>query len=539
MTVALASIHESIDRLRRLRSLVRIGSAVCMVLGALLAGLMLIFLTDLVTHAGRVERALMLVLLLGGVGWVAYRFLLPAVRTREDSSTLALLIERRQGIDTDLVAAVQFADPNRPQFGSVALREAVVAYVDEVLPGLDLLEGFDARPLRPYAAGATALVLLWLIVILAVPAHASAFGSRLLLSNQLYPTRTRIAEVIAPAAVLRAGSEVRFIIRLEGTLPEQAIAEVRASAGGKSTIVHLKPDAGDPARYAGSLRIAHDTLVYRIRAGDAYTLPVRVLVVPEPKLILEATITPPSYAGDVAAEQITRSIRVTALEGSSIDLLLQTDQPLKQVAVEIDGQELLMTPGPEGYRLTSPGPPLSPLSSNLTLRTRAIDEFGIALEQTPTMTIAMQPDRKPRIEATAITRHVLPTGRPTLSIEASDDLGLGRIVLHRVVVPAGGETIQFSTDLTDLLGSQRTFTDRVTLSMADMALSPGDRLELTVEAFDHRGALPGESAVSAPIVIEVIDRQTLLQNLLDSDRALDQKLDSVIDTQLDIGGKSP
>ena len=47
--------------------------------------------------------------------WAVVKYLAPAYRMHEDDVSLALLVERRQGLNSDLVAALQFADDGREQ----------------------------------------------------------------------------------------------------------------------------------------------------------------------------------------------------------------------------------------------------------------------------------------------------------------------------------------------------------------------------------------------------------------------------------------
>ncbi|MGA1381366.1 MAG: hypothetical protein ACO30N_07425, partial [Schleiferiaceae bacterium] len=54
----------------------------------------------------------------------------PWLTVRESDLDLALMVEREQGIDSDLVAALQFERPG-PVADSPAMRDAVVDYVAE------------------------------------------------------------------------------------------------------------------------------------------------------------------------------------------------------------------------------------------------------------------------------------------------------------------------------------------------------------------------------------------------------------------------
>ncbi len=537
MPATLAHIHDAIIRLRRLRTVVRLGSAASRVAALALAGLLVIFLLDWLTNAGRVERVILLLLWLGGLAWACRRWLLPALRTREADSDLALLIERRQGIDTDLVAAVQFADGRRAQFGSPPLRAAVIAYVEEVLPNLDLLEGFNTRAMRPHLAQLGAAMSVWLLLLVLAPGHVGAFASRTLLSNRSYPTDTRIETILEPGEVARAGRPVRFAVRLGGVLPEQAFADLAATDRGLTSQITLMPADDDPTLYTGELRVADSDFDYRITAGDATSPTRRLHVAPAPRISLTVTVTPPAYTG---REPITsQSRRLAVPQGSALEVTLHSDQPLDEAAVRFDDRVIPLLPTADGYRAQALGDPLNPLSRSLTLQAEATDEYGLALRDLPAIAITMQPDQPPHIRTSAVTRRVLPTGTPRLQIEARDDFGLDRLLLHQTIVPTDGESVTITTTLAEPAGAADTYDQAAPVALAALGLSPGDRVELAVEAIDHRGDLPGEGTRAAPIVLEVIDRQALLEALLESDLELDRRLDEIIDAQLNVGGTTP
>ncbi|NBC96924.1 MAG: DUF4175 family protein [Deinococcus-Thermus bacterium] len=534
----LAHIHDAITRLRRLRTIVRLGSAAARVAAIALAGLLGVFLLDWLTDAGRIERAILMLLWLGGLTWSVQRWLVPALLTREADSDLALLIERRQGIDTDLVAAVQFADATRAQFGSPSLRAAVVSYVEEVLPNLDLLEGFDTRPMRPHLAQFGAAVAVWLMLLILAPGHVGAFANRALLAHQPYPTDTRIVEIAEPGAVARAGRPVRFAVRLGGVLPEQAVAQLESVASGLTSEIILQPTDDDAALYTGELRVADADLDYRILAGDTTSRTHRLRVAPAPRIRLSLTITPPPYTG---REPITTDARrVAAPQGSAIDVTLHSDQPLGHAALHLEADQVLpLTRTDDGYRPTVLGEPISPLSRSLSLQAEATDEHGLPLRELPAISITMEPDQPPAVQTSAVTRRVLPTGTPRLRIEARDDFGLGRLLLHQTIVPGEGEPVTIATPVAEPAGETDRYDQAVPVPLAGLTLTPGDRVELAVEAIDHRGDLPGQGTRAAPIVLEVIDRQALLDTLLEADQELDQRLNQIIDAQLNVGSGQP
>ena len=49
--------------------------------------------------------------------WAYWRFARPLLKRRETDLDMALMVERQQGIDSDLVAAIQFENPKRRSGG--------------------------------------------------------------------------------------------------------------------------------------------------------------------------------------------------------------------------------------------------------------------------------------------------------------------------------------------------------------------------------------------------------------------------------------
>ena len=67
------------------------------------------------------QRLLLLGLAAAGVIWAFVRFALPWLGKREDDTDMALLVQRQAGIDSDLVAALQFESADAAQLGLEAV----------------------------------------------------------------------------------------------------------------------------------------------------------------------------------------------------------------------------------------------------------------------------------------------------------------------------------------------------------------------------------------------------------------------------------
>src|SRR6185503_7904320 len=89
------------------------------------------------------QRLVVIVLAAVGIGWAFWRFTRPLMGRRESEIDMALLVERQQEIDSDLVAALQFEEPEAARWGSSQLESAVIDYVASVGRGINVFEGFS------------------------------------------------------------------------------------------------------------------------------------------------------------------------------------------------------------------------------------------------------------------------------------------------------------------------------------------------------------------------------------------------------------
>jgi hypothetical protein len=119
----------------------------------------------------------------------------------ESEIDMALMVERQQGIDSDLVAALQFeGSPEAAKWGSRELENAVIDYVAQLDRGLNVFEGFSRETFwkRVGLLAAVAAAVIAFVVI--APNYASVFLNRLALGNQHYPSDTQIDRVLVNGA---------------------------------------------------------------------------------------------------------------------------------------------------------------------------------------------------------------------------------------------------------------------------------------------------------------------------------------------------
>ncbi len=561
----LASLQSGLARVRRFRSTVRNGSAWSVFACVLLWVLMGAFVIDVMLHMGGIERTVVLIFFISMTVWSFRKYVLPAILVSEDSVELALMVERQQGIGSDLVAALQFADGKRSQFGSGDLREAVIDYTAEVSGSLNYLEGFSRQQLTRRITMLAITVVVVLLPVFAMPGHVAVFANRFLLGSARYPTRTVIEKIESPGHRAAYGQPIRFAIRISGIHPDpdRARVDLKALGSGLRTTVELKPDPTQPDLYVGELPRALDDISYIVRLGDAYTESHNVTLIPLPIVDLKLAIETPAYAVD-RFQASTEGRQRVALEGSRIIPGITADKKLQSATIAIDGELFPMRATADGFTLDSQDNPLARVTKDVHYEVQVKDVDGLGLERPVSGVLQVRPDQLPRIAAATVTRFVLAEASPQIRFKAVDDYGLAKINVRKVIIRAADAATQPLTPVDSAGGAAggvvageqvvttiaepgfsaggriRELSDTIKVDLTPLNLVIGDRVEVMLEAIDYRGdptTSPGKAARSERMVFQVTDRKGVLDAMRELDAQMDKKLDQIIDAQLG-GGSS-
>jgi len=244
----LNTLHRHLATLRRSRVLSRWTTAYSAVITAALCLLLAVFAIDVAFQMDVLQRVLVMALAAAGLVWCFRRYAVPELGVREDEIELALLVEQKHHISSDLVAAIQFEQPQAAAWGSRQLEEKVIESVSDLSRRLDVFEGFA----QPKSRRRTAWLLITLIVTAAIvirfPDYTGAFLQRLCLASVHYPSDTVIEQIAinhrtvldrrqhgaGPAdAKFAEGYPLDFWVRCSGILPENGRAEFRAAGDRK------------------------------------------------------------------------------------------------------------------------------------------------------------------------------------------------------------------------------------------------------------------------------------------------------------------
>jgi hypothetical protein len=201
MISKLQTLRSQLASLRRSRQWFRWGTGWSAALVALLWILAGIFVLDVIFELEVLQRAVVIVVGLALLAWAVTKFTTPYLGQRETDIDMALMVERQQGIDSDLVAALQFeSSPEAAKWGSRELEDAVIDYVAQLDRGLNVFEGFSRETF--WKRFGLLVVSLGVVIAFAIaaPNYARVFLNRLALGTLHYPSDTQIKRVIVNGA---------------------------------------------------------------------------------------------------------------------------------------------------------------------------------------------------------------------------------------------------------------------------------------------------------------------------------------------------
>jgi hypothetical protein len=669
MTSQLTFLRTQLARLRRARAGLRAASAWSSLATSVIVALLTVFALDLIFALAVPQRIAALLLAAAGVAAAYWRYTRPLLIRNESELDMAILVERQQKIDNDLVAALQFEQPEAASWGSWQLTSAVVQHVATASPQMDVFAGLSRQQMTRRMSLLGAVLAIALLIAALWPGHAMVFLNRLFLGSLHYPTRTRIEQVIVdrtttllrersgnqPADCNAAqGRQITFLVECRGQLPtkgsvqlvaagksnsatrldlkplslDDRLARLRAAQGKLNemlarTVTELSPPLRDevltltsfdapeagailaqaksatdlqaisaalakaietwPAErnrtaiLTGELGRLNDDVTYRIAAGDAWTEPALVRMIPLPQVELQLTPLPPKYAAGRAEQADQGGRQLAVLEGSSVELkvICTNRKPLALAWLTLSSSR-----GTERHDLVATGadrttwslPPtnssLRSIRSEVRYELQVSDTDGLSLPTPIGGTIRIRPDQLPVGVAELVHKVVLPTAQPVVSYRVSDDFGVSRLALvvdvergaKKSAAPANGEAqpaddgqiapaarVPAESHRYEILAAKEPLTpDRLplvgsySLSLSPLNLAKGDRLKLTLEVTDYRGENEsgqpqGAAQLCDAMVLEVSDESGVLAAISQPDQRSAEQLSEIIKRQLGIG----
>ncbi len=565
MITKLSTLRTRLGSLRRSRAAVRWGSAVCSPIAFALWLLVAAFWCDWSFDLPVALRGLVLLAWFAGGVWAIRKFAWPLVRVHESEQDVALLVEQQHKIDTDLVAALQFEQPQAATWGSSRLEQAVVDYVAEFSPSLDVFQGFSYRPLPKRAAILVVTLLVIAGAALAFPGHAAAFWNRFLLGTAHYPTKTQIQSIVVndqkipvfskgSVAQVRIpyGQQIQVEIKCGGVVPAHGSANLSGVNSDAANKINLAPKPGDTSTFVGEITHVADSFRVRFQFGDALSDAAEIVIVPLPLVDIAWEVTPPVYAAGATrpGESEGGSRQLAVLEGSVARLsLVCSNKGLKSARITVNGGdkpiELVKAPksskaGTATEWTLPAGTPFDSIREALKYEIQVTDEDDLAMEPPISGQIRLRTDRLPRIVASAVTRQVLPTATPKLDYAAGDDFGIAKIVAVIQISRENGTSARYEVVSKVVAAKDQPQTivrGQVPVPLSPYELQKGDEVKVTLEVTDWRGAIPGQKGQGESVSFNVTDLNGILVQTGDEDKKTAKQLDEILRRELGIGGE--
>lgn len=564
----------------------------------LLAGLAFVtvalFVLDWLLELTVALRVVLFALAAGLAVAAARRYVLPWFAGLESELDLALLVQRHFGIDSDLVAALQFERPEAVQWGSVELEQTVIRHVASQAEKLPLIEDVPRAPLKKRVLASICGVALIVGLVALFPEHVAIFTKRLLLHDVSYPTATRVDEVSVngcfiawdqPGQELRckANGTVDILVITSGKIPKAGQAVFRTVNDRRELRIPLVPTENHSNKsvlpsqkvFSGKLNGLNQVCRLRMVLGDTTSQWVDLAIVPPP-VVLTWFAYQDGLSSDTShnkPEIAFGKTQVSVRQGTRVVVGLAAKSKLQPVTAALGELEVPLQRGipreletrffeilrnnpgdPKGmstrenekndtpleiWWLDPTQTPLEKTEYPVRIRFTVRDQFGLEPAAPVEAFVSVRPDYPPQIEARTITRLVLPSAQPSVYVDARDDVGLREIrVLGKLIRADGEEGPTCQWVLWQSKGdSIRVLNDKYKVDLQPLQAKKGDKIELVVVAEDDRGSdQSGVAAHTDAILMEVTDLAGILAVMAEADRESAAQLQEMINYQLDVGG---
>jgi hypothetical protein len=536
-------LEQKIGEVRRRARALLVTYGLCVVVGTLLVSMMAVGLADYFIHfRDRGVRVICLLVVLGASGWVAYRYLLTALRSQMRDVDVALRIERRFPAFQDrLASTIEFLKQSEddPQAGSPLLRRTVIAQTTAEAERLKLSDAIDWRPAW------RALSVAGGIFLIAVVLSALDFsGARLAVARLFqpfggpgWPKANHLVFTKAPRRIAlgqpfevelvddhkaRLPDEVRLFFRYEDEVQPPETMHFRNGA-----MVFRKEQVERP-------------FSYRAEGGDDDSQEWIDLEVVEPPLVERMTVRLhyPEYTG---WEPKAADPHLRTLVGTRVEIDAKTTKPIRSATLRIEnGLQIPAVVKADGYGFSLPVKSASDKSDKPEFKIEKSGAYTFDLEDLEGFHGAREvryeiraiEDRAPTVSLDEPASNIFVTADAVvpLKIVAKDDLAIREIALHharsdktaegetKLVLFQGPPTIERRDALaggTEIdAGDNRTLEHR--WDLAPLGLKPGVQITVHASATDYR-PLVGQSHPRRLTIItrqeqeeRVAERQTLI-----------------------------
>jgi hypothetical protein len=505
---------------------------ICALVAAVLAAMGIVAAVDLVFVLPNAIRFILSLIAYGFTFAVFYATCLRWFLHPADLRDLACMFEEgHEELEEHVLSAVELGEPAKKIWDSEQLRAVLQKQVAALVRRYRLKWLLPASLVRKWVLSAVVIVavsiLLGLVPGLEYPkliARAFAPTANIARVSML---KIHIVDPNNPETVVPRGDPVGIVAELSEPWAEEVYIESFMD-GQERELVTIQMEPIGNQRFAATLVAARDSLTYRVFAGRASTRYYTVQSRQRPHATrFHKTYHYPAYSKlkDIQAVETTGDVK--ALQGSSVDLKIEVDQPVSEAQLRIEiGQKKQTVP-----LSTTDGQLLHgqiAMQESGTYQVHLVArETGFENKFAPYYEISVVPDLVPSVTIEKPEKDlILPSdGLVRLEGSAKDDLGLESV---KQMIRVNSGLWKENTLATDTGRDAQVKRD---WDLLEMELKPGDQVLTKLVATDLRGnrgeSLVTQITISSPgFSVQGLEALARQRNLL---RVLGQLRDSAKD----------
>ena len=491
------------------------------------------------------QRAVMLVLMLGAVAYVAYRRLVRPLSATMSDDALALQVESgHRQLGESLISALQLSqleDAEARGMSPMLVRETV-RYGTDAARRIDFQTVIDQPAMR--------WNLLWLgLAMLAVAglgygvvANDSLgiwFHRNLLLGSQQWPQKTYliIQRAVDGEVVFPRGEDWTQIVEVDPrseVVPQVVHLDFRQARGRASQQMDRTPDGTFQTTFSSVL----EPFEFRARGGDDTTEWVRVRLVEQPALDrLTLEVTPPAYTSEPTQTLPPGKGPYYVLKGSRLRLSGTANKRLTRAALRVEEKSWPLTLT-SADSLAGEIPAEELIAGRYTIELE--DELGLTSRRPTTFGLRTRVDREPRVRGrlVGISGMVVAKARVPLAIRITDEFGIASARMQYqwrgddAMRSEGSGTLPFASIADGLGKTELSFQEAIELE--PLEVPPGSGLTFHIAATDNDNISGPNEGKSSEFLLRVVSEEELRTDLLRREKEQRQEFERLLKNQEDL-----
>ncbi len=461
-------------------------------------------------------RVLMLLSVLGTLGWIAYYKLIAPLSVPLDTDDMALAVEKEfPNLNDSLISTMQLtrmlADDENV---STPMVDEVARQAHQATAALDFNNVVKFQRIKPVLVS-SGIALAAFVLLLAFLPHAKIALWRLAnpFSNVKYPVATHVHIKGGPEEIVwPRGESLKIVAEVSGSLPNIAYIHFDHGSGFGAkepiTTVRTIPDLlynKSTKEFEFEYNPVNANFKFEVIAGDDQSSPRSVRAVDRPRMEnIDVVYKYPAYISDTPSEP-KRDTTIIGVAGTTATITVMANKALKEAQLKLgnDQPRVITDFAADGKMFAKQ----IDLDVSKDYEITLLDTDGLDNSKSKIRhKIIVKPDAVPRVtwRRPAADLEVSPAAIVSLGLTADDDFGLQKAVIkfkryHMIVppAPAGGQNapqpvVDASTPAIegtfDLAGEFAHNAQKLDFShewaLSDLALQPTDMIEYWAEAYD-------------------------------------------------------